>query len=124
MDGLQATRRLKQDARTADVPVVMVTAYDAGPYRRAAEDAGCAAILTRLLDGRLTFRRAEGPRRGWMMTGTGTLAGLLNRTFPEDGVPSGIRQMWQLSRSGGFLTCERRRRYPRNSEILGCRHDH
>ena len=38
MDGLEATRRLKQDATTADVPVVMVTAYDAaptdGPQRR------------------------------------------------------------------------------------------
>jgi len=45
MDGLEVTRRLKLDARTANVPVVMVTAYPSGPYRRAAEEAGCAAFL-------------------------------------------------------------------------------
>jgi CheY-like chemotaxis protein len=45
MDGLKATRRLKQDARTGDLPVVMVTAYNSAPYQRAAEDAGCAAFL-------------------------------------------------------------------------------
>jgi CheY-like chemotaxis protein len=50
MDGLEATRRLKQDARTADVPVVMVTAYDAAPYRRAAEDVGCAGFLAKPVD--------------------------------------------------------------------------
>jgi two-component system, cell cycle response regulator DivK len=50
MDGLEATRRLKQDPRTADVPVVMVTAYSSDRYRRAAEDAGCAAFLTKPAD--------------------------------------------------------------------------
>jgi two-component system, cell cycle response regulator DivK len=50
MDGLEATRRLKQDARTADLPVVMVTAYNSDPYRRAAEDAGCAAFLPKPAD--------------------------------------------------------------------------
>ena len=36
MDRLEATRRLKQDARTVDLPVVMVTAYDGAPCNPAA----------------------------------------------------------------------------------------
>jgi CheY-like chemotaxis protein len=48
MDGLEATRRLKQDPRTADVPVLMVTAHT--ERRRAAEEAGCAAFLPKPAD--------------------------------------------------------------------------
>src|SRR5919107_3851051 len=50
MDGLEATRRLKQDPRTADVPIVMVTAHTSPEHRRAAEDAGCAAFLHKPTD--------------------------------------------------------------------------
>src|SRR5215218_468155 len=50
MDGLEATRRLKEDPRTAGVPVVMVTAYASDQHRRAAEQAGCAAFLTKPAD--------------------------------------------------------------------------
>jgi CheY-like chemotaxis protein len=50
MDGLEATRRLKQDPRTAAVPVVMVTAYTSDIHRRAAADAGCAAFLPKPAD--------------------------------------------------------------------------
>ena len=45
MDGLEATRRLKQDSRTAEVPILMFTAHTAPEHRRAAEDAGCSAFL-------------------------------------------------------------------------------
>src|SRR4051812_45865215 len=48
MDGLEATRRLKQDPRTMDVPVLMVTAHT--EQRRAAEKAGCAAFLPKPAD--------------------------------------------------------------------------
>jgi two-component system, cell cycle response regulator DivK len=48
MDGLEATRRLKQDPRTTDVPVLMVTAHT--EQRRQAEDAGCAAFLPKPAD--------------------------------------------------------------------------
>ena len=50
MDGLEATRRLKQDPRTAAVPIVMVTAHTSPEHRRAAEDAGCAAFLPKPAD--------------------------------------------------------------------------
>src|SRR5688500_7044899 len=50
MDGLEATRRLKQDPRTMDVPVLMVTAHTSPEHRRAAEDAGCAAFLPKPAD--------------------------------------------------------------------------
>ena len=50
MDGLEATRRLKQDPRTTDVPVLMVTAHTSPEHRRAAEDAGCAAFLPKPAD--------------------------------------------------------------------------
>ena len=50
MDGLEATRRLKQDPRTADVPVVMVTAHTSTLHQRAAESAGCAAFVRKPVD--------------------------------------------------------------------------
>ena len=50
MDGLEATRRLKQDPRTTEVPVVMVTAHTSPEHRRAAEEAGCAAFLPKPAD--------------------------------------------------------------------------
>ena len=50
MDGLEATRRLKQDPRTADVPILMVTAHTSAEHRRASEDAGCAAFLSKPTD--------------------------------------------------------------------------
>jgi two-component system, cell cycle response regulator DivK len=50
MDGLEATRRLKQDPRTMEVPVVMVTAHTSPEHRLAAEDSGCAAFLGKPAD--------------------------------------------------------------------------
>ena len=45
MDGLEATRCLKRDPRTAAVPVLMVTAHTSAEHRHAAQLAGCAAFL-------------------------------------------------------------------------------
>jgi two-component system, cell cycle response regulator DivK len=50
MDGIEATRRLKRDPRTSDVPIIMVTAHTADKHRRAAEDAGCAGFLSKPTD--------------------------------------------------------------------------
>ena len=50
MDGIEATRRLKRDPRTLDVPVIMVSAHTADTHRRAAEDAGCAGFLSKPTD--------------------------------------------------------------------------
>jgi two-component system cell cycle response regulator DivK len=48
IDGFELTRRLKQDARTRDIPVVAVTGYAAfasDPER--ARRAGCDAVLSK-----------------------------------------------------------------------------
>jgi CheY-like chemotaxis protein len=41
VDGWEATRRLKADARTAHIPVVALTAYDGSPELQRATHAGC-----------------------------------------------------------------------------------
>jgi CheY-like chemotaxis protein len=41
IDGWEATRRLKQDDRTAHIPVVALTAHDAAGDLRQATEAGC-----------------------------------------------------------------------------------
>jgi CheY-like chemotaxis protein len=45
VDGLEATRRLRADARTSHVPIIAVTASAFGDTRRAAREAGCADYL-------------------------------------------------------------------------------
>lgn len=47
MDGLQATRQLKGDPRTAHIPVVAVTAKASEADRQEAEAAGCSGFLTK-----------------------------------------------------------------------------
>jgi CheY-like chemotaxis protein len=47
MDGWEATRRLKADARTADIPVVALTGHALAGHSREAKDAGCDAFLTK-----------------------------------------------------------------------------
>ena len=41
VDGWEATRRLKADARTAHIPVVALTAHDGAGELKRATDAGC-----------------------------------------------------------------------------------
>ncbi|HET6232296.1 MAG TPA: response regulator [Longimicrobiaceae bacterium] len=45
LDGLEVTRRLKLDARTAGIPVVALTAHALGTVRAEAAEAGCAGFL-------------------------------------------------------------------------------
>jgi PAS domain S-box-containing protein len=45
LDGLEATRRLKSEAHTADIPVIAVTASAFGDTRAAAREAGCVDYL-------------------------------------------------------------------------------
>jgi CheY-like chemotaxis protein len=47
MDGSEATRRLKADARTKDVPVVVVTGNAVPERLQAAVDAGANVVLTK-----------------------------------------------------------------------------
>lgn len=47
MNGLSATRELKQDAATRVIPVVAVTAYLAGHPEHEARAAGCAGFIAK-----------------------------------------------------------------------------
>ncbi|HKS29190.1 MAG TPA: response regulator [Pyrinomonadaceae bacterium] len=46
-DGLEATRKLRSDATMQKTPVIALTAYDTGGFRRAAADAGFDGYLTK-----------------------------------------------------------------------------
>src|SRR5262249_35925849 len=47
MDGWEVCRRLKSDARTLRVPVIMLTSLDQDEVGARAHDAGAAAVLTK-----------------------------------------------------------------------------
>jgi CheY-like chemotaxis protein len=71
LDGLQATRRLKQDPATARIPVIALTAQVMAEDRRRARDAGCAGFIEKPIDTRSFartvgefLRAADGGRRG------------------------------------------------------------
>jgi len=50
MDGLEATRRLKANAATRDIPVVAVTSYAMTGDREKALAAGCVGYITKPID--------------------------------------------------------------------------
>lgn len=47
MDGWEATRRLKADARTAEIPVVALTGHALAGISEGARQAGCDAFVTK-----------------------------------------------------------------------------
>jgi CheY-like chemotaxis protein len=50
MDGLEATRRLKNDPETASVPIVIISAFTTAQDRQRALDAGAAEFLGKPCD--------------------------------------------------------------------------
>jgi two-component system, cell cycle response regulator DivK len=50
MDGLEATRKLKEQPTTADIPVIAVTSYAMKGDREKALAAGCAGYVTKPID--------------------------------------------------------------------------
>jgi CheY-like chemotaxis protein len=50
LDGLAATRRIRDNAALREVPVVVVTAFGTEGFQRAAYDAGASGYLTKPLD--------------------------------------------------------------------------
>ena len=50
MDGLEATKKLKEQPGTADIPVVAVTSYAMKGDRENALAAGCAGYVTKPID--------------------------------------------------------------------------
>ena len=50
MDGLETTRKLKEQPATADIPVIAVTSYAMKGDREKALAAGCAGYVTKPID--------------------------------------------------------------------------
>jgi len=50
MDGLEVTRKLKEQSATADIPVVAVTSYAMAGDREKALAAGCSGYVTKPID--------------------------------------------------------------------------
>jgi two-component system, cell cycle response regulator DivK len=50
MDGLEATRKLKEQPSTADIPVIAITSYAMKGDREKALAAGCAGYVTKPID--------------------------------------------------------------------------
>ena len=63
MDGLEATRKLKANAETRDIPVVAVTSYAMTGDREKALAAGCAGYITKPID-KATFVQEVAARLG------------------------------------------------------------
>ena len=55
LDGLEATKRLRDDPRTAHIPVIAVTASAFGDTRKAARDAGCTDYLPKPVRAELLY---------------------------------------------------------------------
>jgi two-component system cell cycle response regulator DivK len=47
MDGWEATRRLKADRRTKDIPVIALTGHALAGFSESAKEAGCDAFVTK-----------------------------------------------------------------------------
>ena len=47
VDGIAATKRLKQDLRTRHIPIIILTAYPHKAIRQGAQEAGADAFLTK-----------------------------------------------------------------------------
>lgn len=50
LDGIGATRRIREQAELREIPIVMTTAFDTPEIREAAYDAGCNEFLVKPLD--------------------------------------------------------------------------
>jgi two-component system, cell cycle response regulator DivK len=70
LDGWEATRRLKRDPRTREIPVIALTGHALAGYSKGALDAGCDAFITkpclpeRLLEEIRAILAAARPRAG------------------------------------------------------------
>jgi CheY-like chemotaxis protein len=47
IDGWEATRRLKRDPRTKQIPIVVLTGHALPEYARTAREAGCDLVITK-----------------------------------------------------------------------------
>jgi len=73
LDGLGATRRIRENDALRDIPVVAITAFGTEGFQRAAYDVGVAGYLTKPLD---LDRMHQLIARLLSPTGSGSLSGL------------------------------------------------
>lgn len=59
LDGLTATRKLKEDPATSDIPVILLTAHAYGSAGRRAREAGCASFLPKPCEPRRVLQEVE-----------------------------------------------------------------
>ncbi len=59
MDGWEAARRLKEDEKLRDVPIIAVTAHAMRGDRERALDAGCEDYITKPIDEDVLFAKIE-----------------------------------------------------------------
>ena len=59
LDGLDATRQLKVDPSTRDIPVILLTAHGYGAAGRRAREAGCAAFLPKPCEPRRVLEEVQ-----------------------------------------------------------------
>ncbi len=72
LDGLGATRRIRENEALRNIPVIAVTAFGTEGFQRAAHDAGVSGFLTKPID----FARMHRLIAGLLAPGTGDLTGL------------------------------------------------
>jgi CheY-like chemotaxis protein len=73
LDGLGATRRIREDAALRDIPIIAVTAFGTEGFQRAAYDVGVSGYLTKPID---FTRMHQLIARLLASGGSGNLAGL------------------------------------------------
>lgn len=59
MDGLAATRQMKEDPRLNHIPVIALTAHAMGGDEKKALDAGCDAYITKPIDTRAFVKSVD-----------------------------------------------------------------
>jgi PAS domain S-box-containing protein len=69
VDGIDATRRLKSEAATADIPVIAVTASAFGETRQAAFEAGCVDYLPKPVRAGMIFGALQSHLKVRFLTG-------------------------------------------------------
>jgi CheY-like chemotaxis protein len=59
LDGIGATRQIKLDPATRDIPVVMLTAHAYGTVGRRAREVGCASFISKPCDPRRVLEEVQ-----------------------------------------------------------------
>jgi CheY-like chemotaxis protein len=84
LDGLEATRRLRRDPATSQIPVIAVTASALGDIREATRDAGCVDYLAKPIRAQELFSMLQVHAGARLVSATGESAGGDRRAMDPD----------------------------------------